>query len=527
MGIAIRKYFEQYGEVEAVLIREGRHDGFVQFKTAESVKELIGSRVNRSIIWYCHSIENCPVKLRAANFWHLPDSNQHPLSLPPDQESPKQILNKLDDDCLEAVFKYLDMIDLCNAAEVCKRFNQRAKDAFRLKYKKIDLSEWKIQLMEDNEFKSLLNNFGPSIISIVFMGGGHMKYISDPDDILHKIQAKCVHLKELTVRHIPDFDVKLQPMFAKLERLEFDHCELDNKMKDFLSARKNLKKLGLVCCKNESDELIMQKFPMLVEAKITSLSKCSGDALKCFIALNSTLEKFEFGFSDEHVSGVYSAIAHNLPNLSELRSNLCVGDDFHRDTEFVGQIRTLKVLDINLGWFPITPLVNSLVTNKTPIESFSLRKCDIDDETVEGLSQLKQIKILGLFCFRGDIILDEYIIKLAEELPELNELHLGHYRDIISQITTMKTVVAHFKNLSKLYFEIDECFCDWKIDISEYKTLLQLVQNRSKKMGLLIVFATRGEIIVSEEMMEEYHRNSNILTLVPTPILEMDSIHAL
>lgn len=114
---SIREHFEQFGKVEAVRIysRYGLLSRYcvVQFKSAESAEAAL------TMTW--HQIGNGIVKVEEVDYWCQPDN---PLLLPPEQDSPQQILNKQDDDCLRAVFKFLTLNDLCNAAEVCKQAYQ-------------------------------------------------------------------------------------------------------------------------------------------------------------------------------------------------------------------------------------------------------------------------------------------------------------------------------------------------------------------------------------------------------------------
>lgn len=55
---------------------------------------------------------------------------------PPDQASPTHILNVLNNDCIQEVFRRLQSIeDFLNAAEVCTQFQENAKHCFPPIYK--------------------------------------------------------------------------------------------------------------------------------------------------------------------------------------------------------------------------------------------------------------------------------------------------------------------------------------------------------------------------------------------------------
>lgn len=157
----INGYFEQFGAVECVRFHEKDNFkyGFVQFKMAESAEAVL---TNRS-----HRIANCYFKVKPADLWHQPDYGKEPLYPIPEQDSDLHILIALNDDCLREVFGYLGIIDLSNAAEVCVRFNQQAKDTFARKYKNLDLnrSQGNKKIIR-YQIDSLLQNFGSMIRSL-------------------------------------------------------------------------------------------------------------------------------------------------------------------------------------------------------------------------------------------------------------------------------------------------------------------------------------------------------------------------
>lgn len=76
------------------------------------------------------------------------------LLVSPDEESPLNINNKLNDDCFEEIFKYLPLRDLCAAAEVCKKFQKYAQYAFEREFTNIKL----IKFRENFEFMATNGN---------------------------------------------------------------------------------------------------------------------------------------------------------------------------------------------------------------------------------------------------------------------------------------------------------------------------------------------------------------------------------
>lgn len=60
------------------------------------------------------------------------------MQAPDDDDSPQNIVNALNDDCLLQIFSELSLCDLCDVANVCTRFNDIAMRIFRSKFKNTD-----------------------------------------------------------------------------------------------------------------------------------------------------------------------------------------------------------------------------------------------------------------------------------------------------------------------------------------------------------------------------------------------------
>lgn len=116
----------------------------VQFKQEENAKEAIyDTKAN----WYGFEVN-------AADPCNQPD---HPLQVPPEQDSESNILNALNDDCLQEIFKLLKVTDLTNVAGVCKRFNEQAKITFDFKHKRLNMNQF---YYDYNLYKIATQHFG-------------------------------------------------------------------------------------------------------------------------------------------------------------------------------------------------------------------------------------------------------------------------------------------------------------------------------------------------------------------------------
>lgn len=162
----------------------------------------------------------------------------------------------------------------------------------------------------------------------------------------------------------------------------------------------------------------------------------------------------------------------------------------------MGQLKSLQLLEIVLGSNPVEPLITSLVTNETPIQHLVLRNGVIDNKAVEGLLQLKQIRVLNLSTISN--LTEEHLIDIAKELPKLEELYLFEVPDEIGTIA-IKKVVKHAKKLSVLRLVSMQSI---EIDVDDYKAILKNVQSRPEKTKLMIEVVSDGDKVdVPEEMM--------------------------
>lgn len=77
-----------------------------------------------------HHIDGSDYSVQASYPWHQPDY----IHTPTDQDSDLHILN-IPEDCLRLEFDRMSLMDLTNAAYVCKQFQTLAKIAFNTKLK--------------------------------------------------------------------------------------------------------------------------------------------------------------------------------------------------------------------------------------------------------------------------------------------------------------------------------------------------------------------------------------------------------
>lgn len=180
-----------------------------------------------------HRIANCYFKVKPADLWHQPDYGKKPVYPIPEQDSDFHILIALNDDCLREVFGYLGIIDLSNAAEVCVRFNQQAKESFASKYKNLDIDHFQSdELITRYQIDSLLQNFGSMIRSLKI----------DASVLDSEIPFLCIASQYLTA----------------LEQLELSNFYINTQIKEICSLFGHVEKLQLNCCELNNDTKVIK-----------------------------------------------------------------------------------------------------------------------------------------------------------------------------------------------------------------------------------------------------------------------------
>lgn len=326
-------------------------------------------------------------------------------------EQNSELLNKLDDDCLRGIFKYLTFVDLLNAADVCIRFKQHANDAFNAKFQKSIKIDENFELNgKINETEAMLRNFGPLIHSLSIISTWNNGSTATAAARMIN-QHTTLQLKELHMTGIDlsEYTENLCPVFAKLEKFELYRCTFSH----------------------ENEKIFHQASPMLNEAHF---KKCTG--LKCsmfekFIELNPQLKILTIRGHEMSVrENSIELIGNHLSKLVHLEiTAFTLNLKSKKCTNSLSKLSALKVLKLECTRDSIAPLLKKLFKNNIPIEHLDLNSCKFDDSIIKMMSQLKQIKILGLNDCAN--LTESYIIELAKALPLLEEFHIVLFHDQI------------------------------------------------------------------------------------------------
>lgn len=123
---------------------------------------------------------------------------------PPEQDSPKNILNVLNDDCIREILKKLHISTLIKVVDVCTRFNRIAKEAFLTKYRSKIINIFDLEWNRNPtsvQIENFLSEFGPIISSITTLisrfDSERYESIKNVDSTFKKIVKYCKNLNHL------------------------------------------------------------------------------------------------------------------------------------------------------------------------------------------------------------------------------------------------------------------------------------------------------------------------------------------
>lgn len=349
----------------------------------------------------------------------------------PDEESPKNITNALNDDCLREIFKTLHLLDLSSIADVCMRFNEIATEVFASKYrnKKFGFDDLKRfgnrQVLQPTltQIDDFLRNFGPSITRI----SGRYSVCSTYglNIILGMINKYCNQLSDIEI----DGDslkyetlIEIIPLLGRLQKLNmYCHSNLEYDNGSFRS-------LKILC-------FIGQHCANIQELKCSSISEFYDE------------EMFWTGKIENHLN----------------------------------QLKNMKKLHLLANFNEsILSLMEELSSRNIPIEDLKLKYARIDDDTVKCITQMKTISNLELCSL--DNLKDKHLIELAQNLPNLDQFGVSMYSLEGVTMIGIINMLKHANQLSTLNFIGMD-----RINEAEFTEIARIVRNRTNGNGLNII----------------------------------------
>lgn len=445
------EYFKQFGEIKSTLHfgRYGKENYvLVEFACKEVAAQMAMRRgfIINGQKFKVESVEKSDTLIYDLNL------ESAEMSKPPSKDSPKNILNVLNDDCIGLIFEKISNIrDFHSISKVCVRFAQIAGKIFPSKIKRrcVDFREYRTFNYEDLQMiqiENFLRDFGSSIESLEISECYIQEAEGKSNTLLKIIHEYCKNLRKLDL-HISGVDnqtvSEIQPLLSKLEYLYLGFvCGSDfGPFNDFISACTQLNTLILTGCQS-SDEFSMPNlnFPNLRNFQINS----ANIAIDSFLECNPQIETITV----KHPSNVRSFFNHDMPNIQELsllNPNVCITQ------EQSSHLRSLKVARLHL--------------------EISL------DDSIINIFHLKNIVDLTLHVKTP--LNEDHLVSLVRNLSSLEKMSIYHDTTYQINFDTIKQMLQHTNQLSFLLI-IWPTNAIQPFDKNDYNEMLKFVKNRSK-----------------------------------------------
>lgn len=414
----------------------------------------------------------------------------------PSQDSPKHILNILNDDCIQSILHQITYPqDFLCAAETCTRFQANAKECFRSKYKRIGIAPNSpdLRIKHNNTFyipyehvNRFLRIFANFIDSIIFQGPIKKQSEISYKEFLEMTAHFCGRvLKKLEIVFCGTLDFNKLQTFSALEELKLHNTKVWN-----IKNSSKLKKLALSSRVFEYDrkrplnDWMNQKFPHLEELVIGQSNNIKRPMLVNFLTLNPQLKTLEMHWCHSLTSSVLRNIGSRVPNLEKLvidfpsRMTSRVGSvSLEENILHISELRKLRSLHIFGDVLSTNVLVDTILENNIPIDDFELISYDGNNAgTLHCILELKTLKKLSL----GHVS-EKLFIEIVKQMPNLKELTVSRCTDISGW--SIKKALEYGKSLSLLVVETKFIYSskgDFKIESDDYYSILALARGRVK-----------------------------------------------
>lgn len=397
------------------------------------------------------------------------------MDIPPEQNSPKNILNALNNDCIREVFlRFQNLNDFMNAADVCCRFQQCALKSFRSTFG--TRTKMGNNHLCQERAESLLRTFGHLIQCMELNCTGD----SNRDHEILRLLSNFGHntLKELKIVHSERHSYYI-PWIDELPRFDsLEELELDGKLPNSFQVDPPLKKLTIRnIISFEPKPWFVRPFPQLNHMCFNKIINIKHDMLHEFLLLNPQLKQLELTECYSIPFTVFRDIdAHSL-NFEHL--NLVHSMTTENLITVLHKFKKLKHLDVrSLHYMSLEDVINLFATENIPIETLAIFP-DFRSEMVKNIPTLKTLKTIKIYVN----IPPELLRKVMESQTFLENicfnLYLHDFKSFkIDNLLPHILFVLKFsrKNLSKIKYKVRNFYFDLKI----YNDILDVVKDRVK-----------------------------------------------
>lgn len=411
--------FNELGRINVLRQRNSRHLIYTISMQCTNLSELrrqceiTAENHNMTLVWL-HGDE------QQENLQPNPDQPaiESPLL---DQQSEHHTLNALVDNCLREIFEssVLSLWDLLSLANVCKRFNRIAKQAFSSKYVDHESNFDDIELWRMKEF---FRTFGELITTIDLAKVER----ASCDIVVRMMLEHCTKVTNLKCKvHEPETIVAMCPLMKSIESLTIE-CSTDNFPELFdPNTAYPMKHLAL---HSEKCSLPAMNFPHLEQLYLYEdeydRNQWPDDP---FFALNPQIKVLKlyiltFNFGIEH-------ILRHLPNLAEFdMGNSLFGSPTQitmSSAQIFAQLEHLKILRTSFYLVYAdtsgSVILEALCNGQVELEQLSVKDVKDVGRDTNAICRMKSIKQLEL-----DRLDDTNLLRMVRELEHLERIQISY-----------------------------------------------------------------------------------------------------
>lgn len=483
----------------------GRNYGLVIFQ--EEFSAIKATRQTKQIIRKIIVTVESPLRFRIQN-------NQMDLSMffrpPPDADSPHNILNTLDDDCLKELFKHLKLRDLCAVADVCTRFKSNAEYIFSRKYSDLILDNdddiYRMLILVRNELyfdhlgeipliKNIFRLFGPYIKSIDFPTR-HSENILRPMAMYCSIERCSIEKLDFSRFNIrrANFFQGLQSIFSRLKILNINLYE-----DKYQPLRANL----LDACRKLNDLIIYDQ---------TTLND---GHFSVVLQANPNLKKLQFHFTMKNniTSNIFRSIGTHALELETLELNGEVKNINKEDIASLGSLKKLKQLTIDGSrseYIFAYILFNALANGDVPVEKLTVKSFELDEITANSLSRLTQIKKLNI---NAHILNVDNFVHVIGHMNDIESLICVCFNSNLPKkvLTANNLSIDDIVKITSMATKLEYLECTLReglIDEKKFNAIVQAIKARKNGAALKIHLVNDGEAarIMVKKIVQDQNR---------------------
>lgn len=407
----------------------------------------------------------------------------------------KPSIMSLNPDCLLKIFEYLHLADISVLAKLNPTLKDLAIYFFRLKYKHFNSSSLtengKISL---KHFSKVIRGFKNHIVSLNLSSQDFLLSKRLYSDLL--LQASGENIKSLTLNM---FNLRrktgttFSSLFERLDSLELNDCSFGSFDWSLFQDLKYLKLNSVICTwKN-----LYTDFNQLEDAHFDYIYDSDDRSMMNFIRSTSTLKRLSIT-NCSYTTLIFSTIKR-LQCLEELEfqwnHRTYWEEKFHKNVENLKFLKRLKVLRLHCESHSVHRLLQGFIDNGISIEHLELAYGQMDDQTVQSISMMNDIKSLKLNLMNG--LTETHILQMTNGLKLLEGLCI-QTNSRISELT-IKTIVQRSEHLSSIKLHSPHFI----LNTDTYKTMIGIVKRRMNEIYLHITICSEDQqLMVPNEFLQ-------------------------